>query len=175
MTGTVEVVDRGRPIEFTFDDILRYHGFGSPGGVAHAFKVLERALPVLGPHGPCERREILVETAFEGPGARDAFELITRAVTGDRFRINAALAGPDRGRARERFVFSVGYRDRRVTLALREGFVTDEFIDLARTEDRNSDQERRLDALKWEMADRVMMRPAREVYECSEPVAQRAG
>lgn len=175
MTGTVEVVDRGRPIEFTFDDILRYHGFGSPGGVAHAFKVLERALPVLGPQGPCERREILVETAFEGPGARDAFELITRAVTGDRFRINPALARPDRGRARERFVFRLSYRKRHATLVLCEGFVTDEFIDLARTEDRDADQERRLGALKWEMADRVMKRPAGEVYEFSEPVVQRAG
>jgi hypothetical protein len=52
-----------------------------------------------------------------------------------------------------------------VTLALREGFVTDEFIDLARTADRTADQERRLDALEREVADRVMARPAREVYD----------
>jgi hypothetical protein len=36
------------------------------------------------------RREIGFETAFGGPGARDAFEMITRAVTGDRFPIDAA-------------------------------------------------------------------------------------
>lgn len=171
MTSTIEVVDRGRRITFAFEDLLKYHRFGSPGGVAHAFKVLERALPALDPHGPCERREIVVETAFAGPGARDAFELVTRAVTGDRFRINAALARPERGRALERFVFALSYRARHATLALREGFVTDEFIDLARTEVRNADQERRLDALKQEMADRVMARPAGEVYELSEPVA----
>lgn len=84
MTETIQVVDRGRPIGFSFDDMLRYHGGGSPGGVAHAFKVLERALPLLSPDGLSERREIVVETAFGGPGARDAFELVTRAVTGDR-------------------------------------------------------------------------------------------
>jgi hypothetical protein len=57
--------------------MLAQHGGGSPGGVAHAFKVLERALPLLDTAGPPERREIVIETAFGGPGARDAFELVT--------------------------------------------------------------------------------------------------
>ena len=48
---------------------------------------------------------------------------------------------------------------------MRDGFVTDEFIDLARTEDRSAEQERRLDALKLEMADRVMSAPAADVYD----------
>ncbi len=164
-TATIEVVERGRLLGFSFEDLIKYHGPGSPGGVAHAFKVLERALPLLDPAGPCERREITVETAFGGPGARDAFEMVTRAVTGDRFHLDPALARPARGRALERFVFCLAYRGRGVTLALREGFVTDEFIDLARTEERTADQERRLDALKLEMADRVMARPAVDVYD----------
>ncbi len=138
--------------------------------MAHAFKVLERALPLLDPDGPCERREIVVETAFGGPGARDAFELVTRGVTGDRFHVDPTLARPERGRALERFVFRLGYRERRVTLVVREGFVTDEFIDLARTEERTTAQEQRLDALKRAMADRVMARPAGEVYDASDPV-----
>jgi hypothetical protein len=127
--------------------------------------VLQRALALLDPDGPCERREIVIETAFGGPGARDAFEMVTRAVTGGRFRVDPALARPERGRALEAFVFRLGYRDRSATLAVREGFVTDEFIDLARTQDRDADQERRLDALKREMADRVLAHAAREVYD----------
>ena len=165
MQSTIEVVERGLRIPFSFEDILKYHGAGSPGGVAHAFKVLGRALPLLDPDAPCERREIVVETAFGGPGARDAFEMVTRAVTDNRFRVDPVLARPERGRALEHFVFRLSYRDRRVTLAVRAGFVTDELIDLARTEERSADQERRLDALKREMANRVMARPASEVYD----------
>ena len=164
MAASIEVAERGRHMAFSFDDMLRYHGGGSPGGVAHAFKVLECALPLLDPDGPCERREIVVETAFGGPGARDAFELVTRAVTGDRYRIDESLARPERGRTLERFVFRLTYRGRSVTLELREGFVTDEFIDLARTEGRSVEQERRLDVLKRELAERVMARAADEVY-----------
>ncbi len=168
MTSTIEVADQGQLIAFSFDDLMRYHGPGSPGGVAIAFKALERALPLLDPEHPCERRELVVETAFGGPGARDAFELVTRAVTGERFHLDPALARPERGRALERFVFRLGYRDERVTLLLREGFVTDEFIDLARTENRTADQERRLDVLKRELAERVMARRADEVYDVAD-------
>jgi hypothetical protein len=165
MADTIEVVERGARISFSFADVLKYHGPGSPGGAAHAFKVLERALPLLDPDGPCERREIVIETAFGGPGARDAFEMVTRTVTGDRFRVDPALARPERGRALAAFVFRLAYRDRSATLIVREGFVTDEFIDLARSEHRDADQERRLDALKREMADRVLAHAASEVYD----------
>ena len=61
-------------------------------------------------------------------------------------------------------MFRLGYGDRRVTLVVREGFVTDEFIDLARQEPQRA-QERQLDALKLDMAGRVMARPAHEVYD----------
>jgi hypothetical protein len=161
-------VDRGRVLSYSFADLMGYHGGGSPGGVAHAFKVLERALPLLEPDGRCERREIVVDTAFGGPGARDAFEMVTRAVTEGRFRVDAGLARPERGRALERFVFRLSYRGRAATLALREGFVTEEFIDLARAEERTPGEERRLDVLKREMAERVMACPAAEVYDAGE-------
>jgi hypothetical protein len=174
MTSMIEVLDRGLRIAFSFDDVLRYHGHGSRGGAAVGFKVLERALPLLDRGGPCERREIVVETAFGGPGARDAFELVTRAVTGDRYRVDLALARPERGRELERFVFRIGYRGRRVTLMLRDGFVTAEFIDLARTEPRSAGQERRLDRLKVELAGRLMARPASEVCDTLDPAGHAA-
>ena len=165
MAATIEVSERGTVIAFSYEDMLRYHGQGSPGGVAHAFKVLERALPLLDPRGPCERRELVVETAFGGPGARDGFELVTRALSGDRFSVDPALARPERGRTLERCVFRLRYREREATLILRDGFVTEEFIDLARSERRSDEQERRLDTLKREMAARVLAPPADEVYE----------
>lgn len=168
MSQTIVVLDQGEPIAFSFDDLMKYHGPGSPGGVAHAFKVLERALPLLDPGGVPERREIMVRTAFGGPGARDAFELVTRAVTGDRYVLDPALERSERGRTLERFVFRLGYRGRSLTLAVREGYVTDEFIDLARREGRTAEEEARLTVLKREMADRVMSRAAVDVYDVTD-------
>ena len=59
-----------------------------------------------------------------------------------------------------------------MTLAVRPGFVADELIDLARTEDRTPAQEDRLDELKRAMADRVMAAPAAEVYDAEPPGAR---
>ena len=163
----IAVLEQGREISFSFEDMLKYNGGGSPGGVAHSFKVLERALSLLDPGEGVERREIFIETAFGGPGVRDAFELVTRAVTEDRFVVDPSMARPEHGRARERFVFRLRYRDRAVTLTVREGFVTEEFIDLTRRAGRSADEERQLTAMKDDMAARVMSAAAAAVYDVS--------
>jgi len=159
----IGVQDGRRLIAFSFQDMLAYHGPGSPGGVAHAFKIMQRAFPLLDPDAPLQRREVTLRTAFGGPGARDGFELVTRAVTGERYVLDPDLARADRGTTMERFVFCVGYRGRSVTLTVREGIVTDEFIALARKE-RSDSEEARLDLLKLEMTERVMSLRAPEVY-----------
>jgi hypothetical protein len=165
MPSTIEVLDDRTPLSFTYADLMRYHGPRFPGGVAHAFKVLERGLPLLDAEG-VQRREITVRTAFPGPGARDAFELVTRAVTdGGRYVVDDGLGRPQRGRTLERYVFRLGHRDRSVTVQLREGFVVEEFIALSRAGTRTDTEERRLTVLKQEMADRLLASPATEVYD----------
>jgi hypothetical protein len=163
--GRIVVYEDRRELSFSFEQMLAYHGGGSPGGVAHAFKVLERGLPLLEARGGVERRDVLIETAFGGPGARDAFELVTRAVTGGRFIVDSGLARADGGRTRERFVFRLGYRDRTATLMLRAGFVTEEFIELTGRQSRSAVEERRLCEMKTEMSAGVMSAAAVEVYD----------
>jgi hypothetical protein len=164
VTDSLTVEERGRTTSFTFDDMMRYHGVHSPAGVAMAFKVMQRAFPVLSPDGPPDRRSITVRTAFRGPGARDGFEAVTRAVTDGRYVVDRSLVRPDRGRLLEDFVFVMTIGARTVSLLLRDGYVTDEFIDLARAEHRTDAQEQRLDDLKAQLAQRVMAAPAAEVY-----------
>jgi hypothetical protein len=165
MTEALTVEERGRTITFTFDDMMRYHGVHSPAGVAMAFKVMQRAFATLSPDGPPARRSITVRTAFRGPGARDGFEAVTRAVSDGRYIVDRTLVRADRGRLLEDFVFVIGVGERTATLLLRDGFVTDEFIDLARTENRSDAQEQRLDELKARLAQLVMTAPAAEVYD----------
>ncbi len=165
MTEALTVEEHGRTITFTFDDMMRYHGVRSPAGVAMAFKVMQRAFATLSPDGPPPRREIMVRTAFRGPGARDGFEAVTRAVTDGRYTVDRSLVRSDLGHLREDFVFVVEVGARIATLLLRDGFVTDEFIDLARTENRTEEQESRLDELKAQLAQRVMAASAAEVYD----------
>ena len=112
MTETIAVTEHRRELAFGFEDMNRYHGGGSPAGVATAFKVLQRAFAVLSPDRPPDRRSVVIRTAFRGPGARDGFEAVTRAVSDDRFAVDRTLVRPDLGRLREDFVFDREYRQR---------------------------------------------------------------
>lgn len=158
------VIENGHLLAYTFDDLMLYHGTAAPGGVAQAFKVLERVLPLLDAGKPPERREISVRTPFGGPGVRDAFEMVTRAITEDRFIVDRTMANP-RGGLTTAFIFSVSYRGGSTTVGLREGFVVPEFAELGRKADRTAAEQARFNVLKQEMADNLLATPADEVYD----------
>lgn len=164
MTDVIDVLDGEMLISFCVDDLMRYHGPEAPGGVAHAVKVLQRALPLLSPDGPVQRREVEVSTAHPGPGVRDTFEMVLRAVTGDRYTVDPELERGDRGPTLQWFVFRLSYRDATVTLQVREGFVPPELIVLAR-QSRTTTEEARFAVLKREMAQRVLASSAADVYD----------
>ena len=165
MTDTLSVREDDQDLAYSFDDLMRYHGFGYPGGVAHAFKVLQRALPLLAGGAPPERREIVVRTAFRGPGARDGFELVTRGLTDGRYTVDAALERPERGETLARYVFHLSYRGTTLRLWIREGLVRDAFIALGRQENRTADEEQQLMQMKQEMTARLLAVPAVRVYD----------
>ncbi|WP_196260812.1 hypothetical protein [Pelagibacterium limicola] len=162
---TLTVAEDGKVLHFSYDDLMRYHGFGFPGGVAHGLKVLERALPLLSPDEPAERREISIRTPFRGPGARDAFEIVTRSLTEGRYSVEADLAQPERGETLKGYVFILSYRDKTVRLRIREGIVREEFIFLGRKPDRTAEETIRLTELKQDMAERLLALPATDIYD----------
>ena len=162
----VTVLENGRPIDFTFADLLKYHGFGYPGGVAHAFKVMQRGFPLLDDGTSPERAELSMDTAFPGPGGRDAFEMVTRMVTGGRYNVDLTLAGDDVLKSpKGSYLFRMKYRGRTVDLTLRPGFVVEEFVTLAGQASRTPAEEERLVWLKTDMAKRLLSHKAEEIYD----------
>ncbi|HWF70754.1 MAG TPA: hypothetical protein VG187_14540 [Mycobacterium sp.] len=168
MDETLLVTERGQLLEFSYTDMLCYAGPYSPAGVANAFKVLQRAFAVLSPNQPPQRRSVVIRSAFQGPGARDGFEAVTRAVSDGRYTVDLALIRPDRGRLLQSFVFQISIAGRAATLLLRPGFVTAEFIDLAGKSDRSQAEEANLDQLKAQLAQRILAAPAEDAYDVAE-------
>ncbi len=165
MGDIIEVLDEGQAVTFSFGEMLRYSGPGSPGGVALGFKVMERAFSLLEPDGLVERREVVIDTAFRGPGARDACELVTRGLTDGRYAVDPALERPERGHTLSTFAFGVGYRDHRVSLLVREGIVTDEFVRLAQAPRLTAEELPRFTAMKQALADQLMSTPASDAID----------
>ena len=173
---TLVVLDQSAPIAISFDDLVKYHGRSSIAGVAHAFKAMERAFPLLSSGEPPERYDITVESGFPGGGARDAFEMVTRAVTGDRYRLASEPPGADAPEAPGgHFFFRLGYRGMVVELVLRAGHVPEEFLQLACREAPTPAEAIRARQLKEEMAERLLSLPADEVYDASLVASRDAG
>ena len=162
----LEVVDDRTTLSIGFEDLVKYHGRSSIAGLALGFKAMELALPLLSPGRGPRRREVEVETAFDGPGSRDAFEMVTRAVTEDRYRVVPELAFPGAPEAPGgHFVFRLAYGGAAVDLVLRPGLVGDEFVDLARRGPSSPAEEERLVEMKEAIAARLLAMPPEDVYE----------
>jgi hypothetical protein len=165
MADKIRVQEQGTVLAFSFEDMLRYSGPGSPGGVALGFKTLERAFALLEPEELVERREVGIRTAFAGPGARDACELVTRGLTDGRYVVDGSLERPERGHTLRTFAFHISYAGRNVSLLLREGFVTDEFVRLAQSPELSAEELQRFTGMKQDLADRLMVENAADLFE----------
>jgi hypothetical protein len=164
----LEVLDHGELVSISFEDVLKYHGRSSIAGVAYGFKAMQRAFLLLAGGAPPERYDIRIHSAFDGAGARDAFEMVTRAVTGHRYRLAPELAPADAPHGPEgQFFFRFEYRSSGVDLKLRAGLVSDEFVQLARRGADTPAEVERLVWLKQDMADRLLSMAADEVYDAS--------
>lgn len=133
LAPTLEVSDDGTLLTFHIGDALNYHGPDAVGGVVLGFRLLQQAMACLSPQEPPERREFSVFTAFPGLGARDCFELVTRALTENRYRVDASFtdtAAQEGVVGRMHFEFS--YRGQSVTLAPVQGSPSASFISLGR-------------------------------------------
>lgn len=162
------VLDRGHPHEVSYSDVLTYHGQRSIAGVAHGFKAMQRAWPLLAGGQPPERYELHIDSAFGGDGARDAFEMVTRAVTGERYRFVPEIAPASAPEAPEgRFFFRFRYRDATVDTTLRDGLVSDEFLERVCRGAKTRAEEEAVAGMKRAMAAQVMGLPPGEVYEAT--------
>jgi hypothetical protein len=71
--------------------VAAYHGQGALAMLAITFRALELALRTLSPDRPAKRSDITVVSGHPGPGVRDSFEFVTRAVTRGVYTVDRAL------------------------------------------------------------------------------------
>jgi hypothetical protein len=143
-----------------FDDLVKYHGRTSIGGVALAYRMMQAAFAALSPGVPPDRRAISILTAFPGPGAADSFEMVTRCRSENRYRVDTALDAPGAAAAATgRFFFQFAAPGGDVAFGVRDGVVPAEFVDLVRKNTARpleGHERARLDELKRLLAEQVL-------------------
>ncbi len=129
----LSIYDEAGPLEIGFDDLRKFHGSASICGLTVSYVVMQAAWRELG-GGPLSRQQISVETGFPGPGARDGFEMVTRAVSREAYHIRTDVAPDDRiaEAAKGAYFFRFLTPDNSVSLGLAPSAVPDEFVPFRR-------------------------------------------
>jgi len=158
---SIRIKDIDGVLEFGLDDLVKFHGTRSICGLTVGYKVLERAFDVLGAReAPLQREAISVATAFPGPGARDAFECVTRAVSRQQFEVLKDVSASDQiaEAAFGAYYFRVNHDGATVEIGVKPGVIRDEFLKLRRAEKNGeaTDKElKRFRTLQWELSNRI--------------------
>jgi hypothetical protein len=145
-------------IDIHFDMVAAYHGQSALAMLAVTFQALRLILPALSPQRPLRRSEISVISGHPGPGVRDAFEFVTRAVTRGVYTVDRSLPharlcpGADMS-----YSWRISAGEQTVGVALRQGAVPERFFELIGRGAARSDAENvELSALKRSVAADVL-------------------
>ncbi|MGT2500523.1 hypothetical protein ACVOMS_06225 [Bradyrhizobium guangxiense] len=118
------------PVEIGFPMVAAYHGQSALAMAAIVFQAQRAAFAVLSPETIPARRDISIVSGHPGPGVRDAFEFVTRAVTRGAYSVDRTLLDA-------RFVpghdisysFRISVGERTVEMALLPGVLPERFFE----------------------------------------------
>ncbi|QKH37039.1 hypothetical protein FOC84_19680 [Achromobacter pestifer] len=130
--SSLTVMAEEGPLPICFDAVQAYHGHGALAMLALTFQGLRGALPTLEQDGvPVPRKELSVISGHPGPGVRDAFEFVTRAVTRGCYSVDLTLPEARYSRGADKsYSFHLRRGARSVQGVLRPGVLPPEFFDL---------------------------------------------
>ena len=156
---TIQDIDG--PIEITFDDLKKYHGTRSLCGLSVGFTVLRAAWASLSDGEPLDRHDISVATAFGGAGARDAVEMITRAVSRDAFELvsNKQADAQIAEAAKGAYWYRITAKGRVIEFGLKQTVLPDDFVRLRRklmAGDATAEETVAFRALQIELSNRLL-------------------
>lgn len=166
--SVIYIKDRNQVLELGFHDVTKYHGSLALMAVAVGFRSLQAAFAELFGDDAPDRKELSILSGHAGPGFRDVFEYVTRAVTRGAYQVdvNYPVSQFDPYRAQS-YAFVVTTVDgRAVEVSMRDDFLPAAFYDYlkkgreqAMTEQDVQDFEK----LKLALSERAMELPQSEL------------
>jgi formylmethanofuran dehydrogenase subunit E len=155
-------------LEIGFEDIRKYHGGLALMAVAVGFRSLQAAFAELFGDEIPQRKSISILSGHAGPGFRDAFEYVTRAVTRGAYQVNVEYpqAQYDPHRAQS-YAFVISSADgAAVEVALKKDFLPMKFYDFlakGREGSMTEEEEEEFRELKWSLSQRALALPQEEL------------
>lgn len=126
----IEISAEPTNLKFEFADLIRFHGTQSICGLTVSFKVMEAAWQKIWRSSPPKRDKITVASGFPGPGTRDGFEMVTRAVSRNAYSVipNAKPGPLVAEAAKGAYFFQLSDELQIIELGLKPGMLPEDFI-----------------------------------------------
>lgn len=164
-TPSLSVTAEEGVITIPFSAVAAYHGHGALAMLAIMYQGLRGALPLLETEGqPVARKNITIISGHPGPGVRDAFEFVTRAVTRGVYTVDTELPFSRFSRGADRaYGFIAQHGAIQVTAKLKADVLPDQFFALL----GNPDPEamRAHSALRHQIAEAVLAKNSEDIFE----------
>lgn len=130
-SAVVRVMGEEEPIDIGFDSVVAYHGQAALAMLAITFQGLRAALARLSPDATPQRSRITIVSGHPGPGVRDAFEFVTRAVTRNAYTVDRSLPEARLNpKADISYSFRITLDQRSIIAALRSDVLPARFFEL---------------------------------------------
>jgi hypothetical protein len=154
---TITVMAEEEPIIIGFPMVAAYHGQAALAMAAVTFQAQRAAFLALSPGTPPARRDITIVSGHPGPGVRDSFEAVTRALTRGVYTVDRSLPAARLAPGHDMsYSFRITLQARTAEIALRPDALPERFFTLNFTPSRSAAQERELSALKRSIAAQVL-------------------
>ena len=166
--SVIRVRDRNQVLELSFHDVTKYHGSLALMAVAVGFRTLQAAFAELFGEEAPERKELSILSGHAGPGFRDVFEYVTRAVTRGAYQVDVdypvAQFDPHRPQS---YAYVITAADgRAVEVALLDSFLPAEFYDYlkkGREQTMTEQDVHDFEKLKLALSERALALPQHEL------------
>ena len=182
MVETIRVKDHEDIIEFTYEDLLKYHGKQMLGGAALCFKIMLMTFPKLCDGIPTRGHfNFYSGIGQNGRGIIDAAEMVMRVRSEETLRLDPEYCEDKLGQLAPnggRYYFEIGYKDKMVKLFLKEGIIPEDFIVYSKLANKckmenvpmkDADQEKLLQ-LRHELANSIMASRPEDLFGIVENV-----
>lgn len=158
-SATIQVMGEEEPIKIGFDSVVAYHGQAALAMLAITFQGLRATLSRLSPSEVPARSGITVVSGHPGPGVRDAFEFVTRAVTRNAYTVDRSMREARLNpKADMSYSFRITLDRRTVGAALRPDVLPARFFELnSMGTERSATDLSEFSALKRQIASEVLV------------------
>lgn len=130
-------------IDFRKEDLYRYSGPRSMIASALVFRLMQEAIRDLCPDEVPERKKFRIVSGHSGPGVRDGFEYLTRAVSDKRYKFDPSNPPPEAlpSAAKGYMFFIIQYKDKGMLYVLSSEIFGKEWFNAVRAYQEGSETE----------------------------------